>query len=766
MNTINPITRKVIISIILVSAIVHLSVLALAQTILEDWRWQQVPFHSAIEVAGSIIAFFVVYMLLILEKKGRGTSYNYVIAGALSAMGILDLVHAIVPSGQLFVWLHSNATFVGGLLFFAMALPDKWRDKLKKTWLVSVIFITVTYAILSIALSSKLPLMVNQSGFTPIATFLNIAGGIGLLAAALKLYLTYLMHRKTDDLLFVLHCTMFGMAAIMFEQSVLWDISWWGWHLLRLLAYGVALWFAFANESIINEKVKRARDHLNKQVALTTKQLRISKEQQTAVFRCLTDGIMVCNHQGIIKFFSPSAQQLFGYQHQQVLGKNIDQIIQPITPDDNIFEEKFFGLAREFSASTPSHRAFPIELIVSEVNLDGEMNYVLVTREISARKAYERELKQAKEQADKANKAKSAFLANTSHEIRTPMNGVYGNLQLLAQEPLSTQAKTYLDNAIYSTKSLMTVINDILDFSKIEAGKLSLSLHTFNLKELLDKTLSEIFLSAKDKAISFKAINHIEHEHWIGDADRIRQVLLNIGSNAIKFTRSGAVVISTSYVEKLGQLVIIVTDTGIGMTQETVDNLFARFEQADNSITRRYRGTGIGMSITYSLIELMGGEIEVSSEPDVGSTFTVKIPIEKDLSEDSQTLEIENKQYDLSEKVILVAEDNRINQTIVKTMLADAGANIVLANNGKEALFAVDKRVPDLILMDIQMPELDGISACKQIKVMYPDLPVIALTANVMSYDVKAYEQAGFDGYVGKPIEHQLLMTTIINHLQ
>ncbi len=762
-------------SIIIASTLVHLLSLLLTHTVLHNWRWQQVPFHSAIEVAGSVIALFVVYMLLTLDAKNKGTSFNYAIASALVAMGILDAVHAMVPVGELFVWLHSSATLAGGLLFLMLYLPQRWLKKLNNSWLVFVVLITLSYAAGSIAFSDILPHMAGVNGFSQTAIVLNVIGGIALIAAAIKLFLSYRSQGKTDDLLFVLHCTMFGLAAVMFQQSMLWDISWWGWHLLRFVAYGVALWFALANENMINAQIAAARDRLNVEVEHTSaqlsdaaKQLKITQAQQYAVYKQLTDGIVVCGSDGMIKFFSSSAERLFERSSEQVLGTNIRNLVYQQHVEAGVFARELFGISREFSTDTASAQALPLELVITEVELEGENNLLIVVREISARKSYEQELKSAKEQADSANQAKSAFLANTSHEIRTPMNGVYGNLQLLANEKLSSQAKGYLDNAIYSTKSLMTVINDILDISKVEAGAMQIENVMFNLPELIANTLTEANQAAKKKAISFQSINTIDHDNWLGDPVRIRQVLLNIISNAIKFTKTGAVVVSISYLEKVQQLVLIVTDTGIGMSPEALDKLFVRFEQADSSITRNYGGTGIGMSITYALVKLMGGSIEVASEQGRGSTFTVRMPLEKvstqanaKISTESSSEASEQIQLDLTGKNILVAEDNRINQAIVKAMLTATGASIYIANNGLEAISIAQQHKPDLVLMDIQMPELDGISACKQLKTQFSGLPVIAFTANVMSYDIQSYQQAGFDGYLGKPLERQQLLVTI-----
>ncbi len=775
MGSINPITRKVIIVIIVASVVVHLLSLFLAQTLMTSWRWQQIPFHSSIEIAGSVIALFVSYILVLLESNKRGTSYNYIIASALAAMGILDGMHAIVPTGQLFVWLHSSATFFGGILFLTVFLPKTYRNKIGIRWLVFIILFSLTFAISSIIYAEHLPIMANKFGFTQTAIILNVVGGCMLLTTAIKLFATYLATRQTDDLLFVLHCSMFGFAAIMFQQSILWDISWWGWHFLRFFAYGVALWFALANELMINLQIKHARDTLNEQVELKSAQLthtslllKTNQEQQNVIFSCLTDAIIVCDKKGNIQYFSPPAEKMFGYTREEMINSNLANLMH--LPIENttttaliadIFEAKLLGMSQELMALNSDKTKFPIETIISEFKHSEEINVVAVIREISARKKYELELQQAKQQADLANEAKSAFLANTSHEIRTPMNGVYGNLQLLAKEKLPPTALNYVEKAIYSTKSLMTIIDDILDISKVEAGKLKIESIEFSLQALLDNIFADASLDAKNKAINFKALININHDTWVGDEIRLRQVLLNVISNAIKFTEIGAVTVTASNDEISKQLIFTVSDTGIGMNEEAVINLFNRFEQADTSITRKFGGTGIGMSITYALVKLMHGSIVVASKLNKGSSFTIKLPLQKGTMKPKDEPKVNLPQFYLANKTILVAEDNRINQAIVKAMLQDTGASVEIANNGIEATDMAKNLKPDIILMDIQMPELDGISACKAIKKFMPKCPIIALTANVMSCDIQLYDEVGFDGHIGKPIELDIMLNTL-----
>ncbi|WP_440905300.1 ATP-binding protein [Catenovulum sp. SX2] len=409
---------------------------------------------------------------------------------------------------------------------------------------------------------------------------------------------------------------------------------------------------------------------------------------------------------------------------------------------------------------------FPIEVTVSYRGKENDSpeHFVAFIRDISERNKQKQELLEAKEQADKASKAKSEFLANMSHEIRTPLNGIYGSLQILKQESLNASSNQVVDRALFSCKTLLTIINDILDYSKVEAGKLTLEDIPFYFERSIQVVMSDVTPIVADKNI--KLVLDIEDgfiDGWQGDPVRVKQVLLNLVSNAVKFTKDGQVTIkvSSSLSNEDSSLFFSVSDTGIGMSNEAIEQLFSRFVQADNSTTRNYGGTGLGMAITKSLVDLMDGSISVVSELGKGSCFKVALPLKK-----AKVAEIKQRQGDilvpnLLGKKILIAEDNEINQIIIKTMMEPTGANVQIANNGSDAVAMTLDFQPDLILMDIQMPVMDGIQACKLIKQKLPHISVVALTANVMKEDVDNYRISGFDSYLAKPIEMKELYSEV-----
>ena len=389
-----------------------------------------------------------------------------------------------------------------------------------------------------------------------------------------------------------------------------------------------------------------------------------------------------------------------------------------------------------------------------------------LSNEIQVRKAVEVELIEA-------SQAKSNFLANMSHEIRTPLNGIYGSLQILQQQkdaPATSQ--NTIMRALLSSQILLRLVDDILDFSKIEANKMIIENVNFRFDEIVDLVIDEMKESANDNYTEIKAHYSSKYcEGWNGDPVRIKQILLNLVSNAVKFTKDGEVNIHVSTRENVGTdetvnetshktLCFSVDDTGIGMSGEIIERLFNRFEQADKSTTRKHGGTGLGLAITKRLLDLMGGKISVSSEPGKGSHFSVSIPLETaEVESTSQEAKIIEKP-DLTGMNILLAEDNAINTAIFRAMMKDTGAELVMVVNGKQAVETVDRSEPDLIYMDIQMPVMNGEEACLIIKDKYPHIPVVALTANSTSEDVERYMKIGFDKFIAKPFNMDLLLGT------
>lgn len=383
-----------------------------------------------------------------------------------------------------------------------------------------------------------------------------------------------------------------------------------------------------------------------------------------------------------------------------------------------------------------------------------------VILDISEKKAAEFALIEAKNRALSAVKSKSAFLANMSHEIRTPMNAIIGYTDLLQDTELDAQQKSMLKTVNHSAKSLLGLLNDVLDTAKLEQNALELEEAPFSLREVAEHVIDILRLSASKKGISLQLkYPAIIQQAFIGDAFRVRQILMNLVGNAIKFTAQGGVWLT---VLSAGEnVVILIRDSGIGMSKDTLAKLFEPFSQADASTTRRFGGTGLGTTIALQLAQKMGGRIEVQSTPDKGSIFQVYLPLRPAPPDALSCLEpaaTELMPKPPSPLNILVADDDAINLDIVTILLKKYGHRIYTASNGKEVINAWQHHDIDLILMDIQMPVMDGITACKFIRQVDPDsdkraTPIIALTAGAFQEDREAAMAAGMDGFMTKPID-------------
>jgi len=377
----------------------------------------------------------------------------------------------------------------------------------------------------------------------------------------------------------------------------------------------------------------------------------------------------------------------------------------------------------------------------------------------------------ARDQADTANVAKSQFLANMSHEIRTPLNGVLAMADVMSRGELDDRQRERLGVIRESGELLLAVLNDVLDLSKIEAGKLELTPADFNLSDLADACRKVYGVMAQEKGLRFDlTIEADAAGAWTGDRDRMRQIVGNLLSNAIKFTVEGAVAARFS-LSPSGALRLTVADTGIGIASDKLPTLFDKFVQADNSTTRQFGGTGLGLAICRELAQLMGGQIIARSAPGEGSTFTVDLPLARGVEVLPDVLAAGEAEENGGRPLrILAAEDNLTNQKVLRAVLDPLDIHLTITADGAAAVEAWRTGGFDLILMDIQMPVMDGVEATQAIRAeerqrRAPRIPILALTANAMTYQVEQYLADGMDGHVSKPIELQRLYVAIENAL-
>jgi two-component system, sensor histidine kinase and response regulator len=482
------------------------------------------------------------------------------------------------------------------------------------------------------------------------------------------------------------------------------------------------------------------------------------------------DMIIVVDERRRILEFNPAAQHAFGYRSEEVLGRSIDLLYA-----DQRFGEHIYTIARQqgrYVHEVVNRRKDGMEfdsLLSASVLCDGAgdiLGVMSVFRDITDQKRAVAELRKAKEEAEAANQAKTEFLATMSHEIRTPMNAIIGMADLLWETPLMPEQQEYVGICRRASLSLLTLLNDILDLSKVEAGYVELEQIEFDLREVIDKTSEMMALRAHEKDLELGcSVAPDVAVDFIGDPNRLKQVLLNLIGNAIKFTDKGEVVlrvIQDPDAKQLGALRFMVSDTGIGIPAEKLDGVFERFVQADSSTTRKYGGTGLGLTISKRLVELMGGQLRVESIEGKGSTFSFTAsftPVAHPQPVHST--------LDLTGVKTLVADDNETNRLILNEALSSWGALITEVSDGESALLALQKDHATepyrLVLLDCRMPDLSGfevVQKCMEMSTL-DGTTVIVLTSDSRSADIAKSYKLGLGGYLVKPIRRSDLHKAI-----
>lgn len=390
-------------------------------------------------------------------------------------------------------------------------------------------------------------------------------------------------------------------------------------------------------------------------------------------------------------------------------------------------------------------------------------------KDITNRKKIEEELRIAKEEAERYADIKSKFLSNMSHEIRNPLNGIIGMINMLLKTDLNDNQKEYAQMLKDSTDTLLNIVNDILDIVKIEAGKRVIKKETIKIKNLCLGLVSSFKIAASNKKLKFNFIYDNDlPTHIIGDSSCLNQILINLLSNAIKFTQNGEITFEVSKIEESSNsvsILFVIRDTGIGIPSDKLEIIFDRFTQIESSYTKKYKGTGLGLTIVKEIVNLLDGEVKVNSEENKGTEFFVKLKFEKynyQVREDNKNKEDEKIKINEKDYNIIIAEDNIINHLFLETMLKEKGYNVFGAKNGNEVLELVEKNRIDLILMDIQMPVLSGVECTKILRNEKKfNSPIIAITGYTMPEDIKTFKESGIDDYIVKPIEESYLLKKI-----
>lgn len=570
-----------------------------------------------------------------------------------------------------------------------------------------------------------------------------------------------------------------GMAATSFIPSAR-QLTETGWDLgAPYIAMGICLGFALLIASTL------AASMVSRRLMQQEARIQQSEGLLRAIINQMGEGVIAINERGTIEIFNSAAVEIFGYEPEDVIGADVSILLPEEQRHDHkgyirnsdLHGTRIFGEVRELKGQRKDGSRFPMTLTVTSLTHDGARLFVGVCRDETERLAHQVELIQAKDEAEEANRAKTDFLASMSHEIRTPLNGVLGMANALIGAKMPDEQKRQAKVIRESGKSLLALLNDILDLSKIEAGRFDLEIMDFDLNDLLDSVEALWKSQILSKGLDFRMEVAPDIPSVIrSDPSRIRQVIFNLISNAAKFTDGGHISFYVSCHAGGGEqleLRFSVADTGVGIPLNKQQHVFSKFAQADTSTTRKYGGTGLGLAICEKITELLGGEIGLESVPEKGSTFWFTVCCERGnpsaaasgLWSDDSSLAANAKTGEPLR--ILVAEDNHINQQVIMAILGKAGHRIDMVANGFEAVVAVLRQPYDIVLMDVQMPEMDGVTATGKIRDLTEavrDIPIIALTANSMKGDRERYLEAGMSDYVSKPIRPQELFAAIERH--
>jgi len=492
------------------------------------------------------------------------------------------------------------------------------------------------------------------------------------------------------------------------------------------------------------------------------------------------DAVLVTDRAGIVRDVNGAAEQVFGYSRQEAVGRPMAELIVP--PHLRVAHEngmrryretgkrKVLGRGRvEMEAMRRGGEVFPVELSLDTTEHGDEELFVSFIRDITLRKRSEAELVEARDRALAGEKAKAEFVAVMSHEIRTPLNGLLGTLTLLRDTRLSTEQGALIDDMDASGRLLLSQVNDVLEISRLEAGRVELRRVSFDLPALLDEIVSG------QKALAVAHGDKLTHNQfgdlpdtWVGDPVRLRQILLNLVGNAVKFTRNGSVTLEVESLHADGrrhELEFRVIDTGIGIAEENLERVFRDFETLDTTYGRATGGAGLGLAIARRMTEAMDGEIGVESEPGEGSLFWVRLPMEAHAAQirtpESDPARDKRESRPLE---VLVVEDNRINRTVLRSMLERDGHRVTEAHDGEEGVALAQRQRYDVILMDVSMPVMDGIAATRAIRASdgkSREVPIFAVTAHALEDEIHAFCAAGMDGLVVKPISRETLRETL-----
>jgi two-component system sensor histidine kinase/response regulator len=519
------------------------------------------------------------------------------------------------------------------------------------------------------------------------------------------------------------------------------------------------------------------RKEAEQQLRVRTEELERVRKEHDNVLNAVDDGVHWIGLDGLIKFENPSSARMLGYEVSELIGVSAHSIMHHAREDGTPYPIEECPIHATLRDGVTRHvkdevfwrkdgTCFAVEYTSTPTFADnGDSDGSVVTfTDVTARKAVEAEMQNARVAAETANRAKTEFLASMSHEIRTPLNGIIGMTDLIIGTSLSLEQKDFIETIHASGENLLAIVNDVLDFSKIEFGKLELDHHAFSLLDMIDDVVGLLIFRMTQKKIEFlTSIDHHLPVDYLGDATRVRQILVNLVNNAIKFTETGEIRLEVSAGlprptdrPNTQRLIFRVKDTGIGIPPDRLDRLFKVFSQVDASTTRRYGGSGLGLAICQKLVDVMGGTIGVESEPGQGSNFHFEIPLQ--LGHSAIVL----SDLDLEGHRVLIVDDIEMNRRMLALQLERWGIAWADVATGHEAVDLLRKGERfDIGLIDFQMPHTDGIMVAREIRRVAPELPLVLVSSQTGDISMEELTRAGYCAVLAKPVRQNLLRSTL-----
>lgn len=675
--------------------------------------------------------------------------------GGLLAAWMLGLT----GSTNILMTIHNTGILLSSVCFLTSSLLALTKHRVSASrrpilcstylGLLVVVILTAVAAFAGITplFFAKEPTILRQV-IVSLAAFLYCLSGILLMVRYAQFRVYHLLWYSLSLLLMAT-----GLTFVLIQGSFGGIVNWLG----RVSQYLGHIYLFIA----IVEATREAKDRFSTPEQAVANFFSEAEENYKALVETLNIPIVSIDANNRLVVWNPSAERLWGIAKTDAIGKTFSEIFSSENEADSWHQLDGHDKEVITQIQTASGHWIPVEILVSKREASSGCFRTFIIRDITERM-----------QAEAGNRAKGEFLANMSHEIRTPLNGIVGMIDLTLLTTLDAEQQENLITAQKCSQSLLAIISDILDYSKIEAHQLKIDIRSFHCRGLIDEVIKTHRFQALDKGIDLcYSLSADVPAMLLGDPNRIRQILNNLISNAVKFTGSGEVLVAvtkSSEVQGILELTFAITDSGIGIAEADRDKLFKAFSQVNGSITRQYGGTGLGLAISKKLVELMGGHIGVKSALGQGSTFYFTVPFQRVrearlAAEQSQPV-MEEYQC-LQPLTILLVEDDMISQKVMRAFLHRMKFRIDCASTGMEALKRFAQNKYDVILMDINMPVLDGLEVTKRIRAAETNIsqhtPIIALTAHALSGDRERFLAAGMDDYIAKPVELSLLQAKL-----